>query len=74
MSRRSQPPHGSYGPQYQPQPRKSVSKHRGLSARSHSFHLLLTFLTCGIWGLLVWFPLWVFRLIVRRRKVTRHYY
>lgn len=67
----SHPQHGPYGP---PQPRKSVTKHRGLSAKSHGFHLMLTIFTCGLWGLFVWLPLWVFRLIVRRKQVTKHYY
>ncbi|MFF0249984.1 hypothetical protein [Streptosporangium sandarakinum] len=52
----------------------SVSKHRGLSGKSHVFHLVLTLCTCGLWGLLVWLPLWIFRLVVRRKHVTRHYY
>jgi hypothetical protein len=66
-------------PQYPQQPpparpRKSVTKHRGLSGRSHAFHLTLTIVTCGVWGILVWFPLWLFRLVVRRREVTRYKY
>ncbi|MBX6382468.1 MAG: hypothetical protein IRZ07_05760 [Microbispora sp.] len=62
-----------YPPQ-QPMPRKSVTKHRGLSAKSHMFHLLATVFTCGLWGLFVWLPLWIFRLFVRRKQVTKHYY
>ncbi|MBP2708361.1 hypothetical protein JOL79_31740 [Microbispora sp. RL4-1S] len=54
-------------------PYKSVTKHRGLSGKSHLFHLVLTICTCGLWGL-VWLGLWIFRLFVRRKKVTRHYY
>ncbi|MEU7942510.1 hypothetical protein [Microbispora bryophytorum] len=60
-------------PQNPPMPRKSVTKHRGLSAKSHVFHLVLTICTCGLWGF-VWFGLWIYRLVVRRREVTRHYY
>jgi hypothetical protein len=67
------PPQQPYG-QVQPQPYKSVSKERGLSAKSHTFHLIATICTCGVWGLFVWLPLWVFRMIVRRKKTTRHYY
>ncbi|WP_169950669.1 hypothetical protein [Microbispora sp. H11081] len=70
-SYQGQPP---YQPQQPPMPRKSVTKHRGLSAKSHTFHLLATIFTCGLWGLFVWLPLWVFRLFVRRKQVTKHYY
>ncbi|MET8145901.1 hypothetical protein ABZU32_36830 [Sphaerisporangium sp. NPDC005288] len=71
-----------YPPQYQgqqyppppPGPRKIVTKQRGLSAGSHTLHLVLTILTCGLWGLFVWLPLWIFRMIVRRKQVTKYHY
>ncbi|WP_433355595.1 hypothetical protein ACQP25_17155 [Microtetraspora malaysiensis] len=60
--------------QQQPRPRKSVTKHRGLSAGSHTFHLIATICTCGLWGLFVWLPMWIFRMFVRRKQVTKHHY
>ncbi|GII32573.1 hypothetical protein [Planotetraspora mira] len=67
-----QPQYGNVPPQ--PVPRKVVEKQRGLSAGSHTFHLLATIFTCGVWGLFVWLPWWLFRVIVRRKKVTRYHY
>lgn len=70
-----QPPYpGQPYPPQPPGPRKSVTKQRGLSAKSHTFHLVLTIFTCGLWGLFVWLPLWIFRMVVRRKQVTRHHY
>lgn len=66
------PFHGQ--PPYPPGPRKSVTKQRGLSAMSHTFHLVLTICTCGVWGLFVWLPVWIFRMVIRRKQVTRHHY
>lgn len=72
-------PQGPYGPgphypQHQPPRRvKHVEKRRGLGASGNSIHLILTFLTCGLW-LFVWIPWWFFRVIVPRRRVTRSYY
>lgn len=48
-----------------------MTKHRGLSAGAHGRHLLLTVCTCGLW-LPVWFCMWIYRLFVRRREVTRY--
>jgi hypothetical protein len=65
------------GPQPRPRPPhlvRSVRKERGLPAKSHTFHLVATVFTCGLWGLLVWLPLWVFRMVFRRKIVTRYYY
>lgn len=68
MSSQQEPP--PYGPQ-PPRKVKSVTKHRGLSAGAHGRHLLLTVCTCGLW-LPVWFCMWMYRLFVRRREVTRY--
>jgi hypothetical protein len=47
-----------------------VSKQR--QSTSHTFHLIMTLLTCGLWGLLVWLPIIVWhKLGPRRRTVTR---
>ncbi|MEV4158997.1 hypothetical protein [Nonomuraea dietziae] len=81
-----QPPHGyvqqpppGYVQQPVPMPVysqhvRSVSKQRGLGAMSHTVHLVLTICTCGVWGLCVWLPWWIFRMIVRRKTTTHHYY
>lgn len=70
------PPHGAYppqpGPYYPPQPYKGVQKKRGLSMAGHSGHAIVSVLTCGLW-LPVWFCWWMFRLVVRRRRVTKYY-
>lgn len=62
------PPHGRH-PRYS----KSVEKRRGLGGLANSTHLLLTIFTCGLW-LFVWVPWWLFRVVVPRKRVTRHYY
>lgn len=68
-----QPPPG-YGQPYPPQPARSVRKERGLSGKSHGFHLMATIFTCGLWGMFVWLPLWIYRMVVRRKITTKHYY
>ncbi|WP_158070361.1 hypothetical protein [Nocardiopsis sp. CNR-923] len=50
-----------------------MERRRGLGGLANSTHLLLTLCTCGLW-LFVWIPWWLFRVIVPRRKVTKHYY
>jgi len=52
---------------------KSVEKRRGLGGLAHSTHLMLTLFTCGAW-LFVWIPWWIIRVIIPKRKVTKHYY
>ncbi|MER7063903.1 hypothetical protein [Streptomyces albidoflavus] len=37
-------------------------------------HLLLTVFTCGLWGIFVWLPWWMFRMIVRKKTKTTYYY
>jgi hypothetical protein len=88
--RRRRPPYGQQQPyQYNPyayhsntpyQPQmppqrvvKSVQKQRGLSGLTHTTHLLLTVCTCGMW-LFVWVGHEIFRLLVARKKVTKHHY
>ena len=58
-------------PRPAPRPRKAVTKTRGLSGGSHTFHLLMTVFTCGLWAF-VWAGTWLFRMIVRRKSVTRY--
>lgn len=67
MGRRDNPPR---------MPRKvtAVSKRRGLSGMSHATHLLLTICTCGIWGLCVWLPWWLFRMFFRKKTKTVYRY
>ncbi|GAA3720978.1 hypothetical protein GCM10022224_103500 [Nonomuraea antimicrobica] len=72
MARKSPPP--PYGPPPHPRKVTAVSKQRGLSGMSHATHLMLTIFTCGMWGLLVWLPWWMFRMIFRRKKRTTYYY
>lgn len=67
------PPPGSY-PTQPPGPRKSVTKRRGLSGKSHTFHLVMTICTCTLWGWFVWLPMWIFRMFVRRKEVTKYHY
>lgn len=73
MARRPPPP-PPYGPGQPPRKVKVVSKQRGLSAMSHGTHLMLTVVTCGFWGLLVWLPWWLFRLVFRRKRTTTYRY
>jgi hypothetical protein len=75
--RRRRPPYGQQQPyQYNPYAYhvvKSVQKQRGLSGLTHTTHLLLTVCTCGMW-LFVWVGHEIFRLLVARKKVTKHHY
>jgi hypothetical protein len=41
---------------------------------SHTFHLIMTVLTAGMWGLVVWFPLTVWHRIGPREKSTTYYW
>jgi len=40
---------------------------------SHTFHLIMTLLTAGMWGLVVWFPLTIWHRIGPREKITAYY-
>lgn len=70
MSSQPPPPYGQ--PPYQPRKMKAVTKQRGLGAKGHSGHLIATIFTCGLW-LPFWGLWWVFRMIVRRKQVTKYY-
>jgi hypothetical protein len=56
---------------YPPMPRKSVSKQR--KGTSHTFHLIMTCCTFGMWGLFVWMPLTLWHKIGPKQKVVTHY-
>ncbi|WP_439377882.1 hypothetical protein [Amycolatopsis lexingtonensis] len=61
------------GPHQQmpPQPgMKVVSKERHKTA--NGFHLLMTFITFGTWGLFVWAPLLIWRSIFKKKTVTKY--
>ncbi|WP_165436513.1 hypothetical protein [Amycolatopsis suaedae] len=39
---------------------------------AHTFHLIMTLCTFGIWGIMVWMPLLLIRkMLPKRREVTR---
>jgi hypothetical protein len=50
---------------------RAVTKQR--KDTSHLFHLIMTVLTGGLWGLLVWLPITVWHKTGPRRKVVTHY-
>ena len=39
---------------------------------SHTFHLLMTLLTCGLWGIFVWLPISIINSMSRKKVVTRY--
>jgi hypothetical protein len=49
------------------------SVHYEKQPMAHTMHLLLTILTCGIWGVFVWLPLGLAHSMSRGRKVTTKY-
>lgn len=54
-------------------PRKTTIKVR--KGTSHSFHLIMSILTAGVWAILVWIPLTLWHKFGPRRKVThKHTY
>jgi hypothetical protein len=53
------------------QPRRSVTKVRKPTA--HTFHLVMTILTCGMWGIFVWWPITWWHAAGPRRKVVTRY-
>lgn len=51
-------------------PRRIVTKQR--QETSHTFHLIMTLLTCGLWAVCVWGPITIWHAIgPRKRSVTR---
>lgn len=60
-------------PQHQPvvmPPRKAVTY--SPARTSHTFHLLMTLLTCGAWAVFVWLPISIINALRRDKSVT-HY-
>ena len=52
------------------QPRRAVTYTP--KRTSHTFHLIMTLLTFGLWGIFVWLPLTVLHKLGRDRTVTRY--
>lgn len=65
-----QQPYGAAPQGYYP-PSKSVTKVR--KSTSHTFHLILTIFTGGMWGLFVWWPLTMWHKIGPKKKVVTRY-
>lgn len=40
---------------------------------NHTFHLLMSLITCGAWAVFVWFPMTVWNQLRKRKVVTRPY-
>jgi hypothetical protein len=55
-----------------PYPQKTVIKSR--KGTSHTFHLIMTVLTCGLWGLFVWLPMWAWNAFGPRSRTTQRNY
>jgi len=51
--------------------RKSVTKVR--KNTSHTFHLVMTIITAGVWGLLVWLPIVMWHKFGPRKKIVTKY-
>ncbi|MCG5220281.1 hypothetical protein [Streptosporangium sp. KLBMP 9127] len=70
----NQPPYP--GQPYGQMPKKvtAVSKRRGLGGLSHTAHLMLTIFTCGMWGIFVWLPWWLFRMVKPKKTKTTYRY
>jgi hypothetical protein len=49
-------------------PRKSVTY--SPARTSHTFHLLMTLLTCGLWAVFVWLPISIINSLRRDKSVT----
>lgn len=56
----------------QPRKMKAITKKRGLSGKAHTWHAMVSLFTCGLW-LPVWFCVWLYRMVVRRKQVTKYY-
>lgn len=52
-------------------PHKSTYKVR--KSTSHTFHLIMTICTFGMWGLFVWWPITWWHAMGPKKKVTTHY-
>lgn len=53
----------------QPQPTRMVTKSR--KRTSHTFHLLMTIITVGAWGILVWLPITIIHRFRHDKSVTK---
>ncbi len=53
----------------QQSPRRMVTKSKRHT--SHTFHLIMTILTAGLWGLFVWLPMIILNGMVREKSTTR---
>jgi hypothetical protein len=57
---------------YQPvHPQQTTYKVR--KDTSHTFHLLMTVFTCGVWGVLVWVPITIWHAFGARKKITERH-
>lgn len=63
-------PIAQQGPPAQRTPRKAVTYTPRRT--SHTFHLIMTLLTGGLWGLFVWLPMTLLNKASRERTVTRY--
>jgi len=63
--------HGQPPPPAPRAPRRSVAKTR--KSTSHGFHLALTILTGGMWGIFVWAPMILWHKFGPRRRTVTHY-
>jgi hypothetical protein len=68
MSRRFQEQPRYYSPH---RPGRAVTKVR--KDTNHTFHLLMTLVTVGMWGVLVWLPLTLWHRIGPRERYTTYY-
>jgi len=71
------PPRPVPNPNHYPPQVYHAAAYRGVSKErkqtSHTFHLLMTLFTCGLWALCVWAPLTIWHAMGPRRKnVTRY--
>lgn len=53
-----------------PMPTKAITKQPVHT--NHVFHLIMTLLTCGLWGLFVWLPMTILNSLRREKVVTRY--
>lgn len=54
-----------------PHPAYAVTKVR--KDTSHTFHLLMTLFTCGMWAIFVWLPIIIWNSMGPRRKIKTRY-
>lgn len=52
-----------------PQPSRMVTRERVRT--SHTFHLLMSLFTGGLWAVFVWLPMTIINSMRRRRVVTK---